>query len=200
MNFEDYYANFRFFTYQARLPDRLIFGAGSKILLRQIRHHFPAWYQAMPNRSGTCQIKIRQQPDRSGCCLIKIRQLPDQSGTCHIKIRWQPDRSGSCLIKIRQLPDRSGPWFVRSLLECWIVRFWYSIYKKKLKKYLLMKLYHSFLFAYFIGRNKSCIIYTIKLCKNSLIKKKKEERKKIGLTLLHTNGLKKTQQNHINLN
>ena len=101
MDFSDHYANFRFFTYQASLPDCLIFGAGSKILLRQIRHHFPAWYQAMPDRSGTCQIKIRRQPDWSGCCLIKIRQLPDRSGTCQIKLRRQPDRSGCCLIKIR---------------------------------------------------------------------------------------------------
>ena len=55
----------------------------------------------MPDRWGTCQIKIRWQPDRSGCCLIKIWQLPDRSGTCQIKIRWQPDWSGCCLIKIR---------------------------------------------------------------------------------------------------
>ena len=55
----------------------------------------------MPDRSGTCQIKIRRQPDRSCCCLIKIRQLPDRSGTCKIKIRRQPDQSGCCLIKIR---------------------------------------------------------------------------------------------------
>ena len=55
----------------------------------------------MPDRSGTCQYKIRRQSDRSGCCLIKIRQLPNRSGTCQIKIRRQPDRSGCCLIKIR---------------------------------------------------------------------------------------------------
>ena len=80
----------------------LIFRAGSKILLRQIRHNFLAWYQAMPDWSGTCQINIRWQPDRSGCCLIKIRHLPDRSGKCQIKIRQQPDPSGCCLIKIRQ--------------------------------------------------------------------------------------------------
>ena len=115
----DHYANLRFFTYQASLPDCLIFGAGSKFLLRQIRHHFLAWYQAMPDRSGTCQIKIRRQPDRSGCCLNKIRQLPDQSGTCQIKIRhaWYQANLSAWSILLRQI-RRSGKRrkFLRSLI------------------------------------------------------------------------------------
>ena len=106
MDFQDHYANLRFLTYQASLPDCLIFGAGSKILLRQIRHHFPAWYQAMPDWSGTCQIKIRGQPDRSGCCLIKIRHA------------WYQANLSAWSILLRQI-RRSGKRrkFVRSLGE-----------------------------------------------------------------------------------
>ena len=59
MDFQDHYSNLRLFTFPANLPDCLIFLEESKILLRQIRHSFPAWYQAIPD------IRQTSQPDPS---------------------------------------------------------------------------------------------------------------------------------------
>ena len=55
----------------------------------------------LPDRSGSCLIKIRPRPDWSGCCLIKIRQrLIDQAATMV--------KAGSCLIDQAAARLKSG--------------------------------------------------------------------------------------------